>query len=154
MPTTLKTSTVVLGEKVYSSYMLSAGIVGFVGLLFHASWGTVESLSTSPAKLNFAPSSSTQTRWTQLMCAFQLLSVDLGLSTALAFILVFTSWLEPKATLAYMLSLWNAARALVWLVQLMALRRPLKDYVLLPQWLFFSICSALCYGGAHQLALP
>jgi len=136
-----------------SGYMLTAGMVGLIGFLVHSSWGTAESLSTSPARLNFAPSSSTQTRWTQLMCAFQLLSVDLAASVALAFILAFTSWLTPKPLLAYMLSGWNAMRALAWLLQMLALRRPARDYLRLPQWIFFSVCALLCYFGARQLTL-
>lgn len=137
-----------------SSYMLAAAIVGAVGFFVHVTWGTLESLSTSPSRLNFAPSSATQTRWTQLMCAFQVLSMDLAISTLLAFILTFTSWLEPKPLLAYALSGWNAARALAWLWQMMALRRPLKEYALLPQWVFFGVCAALCYAGARQFSVP
>jgi magnesium-transporting ATPase (P-type) len=137
-----------------NSYMLAAGIVGTVGFFIHIVWGTLESLSTSPARLNFAPSSATQTRWMQLMCAFQVLSIDLAASAALAFFLALTPWLEPRPLLAYMLSGWNALRALAWLVQLLALRRPLGDYARLPQWVFFSACCVLCYLGARQLAMP
>ena len=138
------------------NYQLAiVGGLTVLALLAHVFGGIRESLSVEPAKLvdkeklaNFA---TLERNWVQLMCAFQLVTVDLLALSVLLFLLAFTEVFVQKQLLGFSLSavyfLWGCA----WLVQLFTLRRKAIDYLLLGHWSFWFGCSALIYWGSLSL---
>ena len=138
------------------NYQLAiVGGLTVLALLAHVFGGIRESLSVEPVKLvdkeklaNFA---TLERNWVQLMCAFQLVTVDLLALSVLLFLLAFTEVFVQKQLLGFSLSavyfLWGCA----WLVQLFTLRRKVIDYLLLGHWSFWFGCSALIYWGSLSL---
>ncbi len=134
-----------------------AGVAAITALAFfaHVFGGIPQSLSTEPAKhagkAQVAGLELPQRHWVQLMCAFQLVTIDLLALSVLLFLLAFTDVFNQKQLLGFSLSalyfLWGCA----WLAQLLALKRPAKDYLLLGQWIFWFGCSAVIYWGSLSL---
>lgn len=85
------------------------------------------------------------------MCAFQLVTVDLLALSVLLFLLTFTEVFVQKQMIGFLLSalyfLWGCS----WLVQLLFLKQPAKDYLMLGQWIFWFGCSAHIYWGSLAL---
>lgn len=121
----------------------------------HVLGGIPQSLTAEPAKLADKDKASglelRQRHWVQLMCAFQLVTVDLLAVSVLLFLVALTDVFVQKQLIGFSLSalyfLWGCS----WLVQLFALKRPTKDYLLLGQWVFWFGCSALVYWGSLSL---
>lgn len=78
-------------------------------------------------------------------------SIDLVVPSALLLVLGTTDLLPAKREIALVASgfftLWGAA----WLAQLLVLRRGLKDYLLLEQWVFLFVCAGLLAWGLQSL---
>ena len=121
----------------------------------HVFGGIPQSLHADPAKLADEDKAHTletpQRNWVQLMCAFQLVTVDLLAVSILLFVVALTDVLVQKQMIGFSLSalyfLWGCS----WVVQLFALKRPPKDYLLLGQWIFWFGCSAVIYWGSLSL---
>jgi len=138
------------------NYQLAiVGGLTVLALLAHVFGGIRESLSVEPAKLadkeKVANLATLERNWVQLMCAFQLVTVDLLALSVLLFLLAFTEVFVQKQLLGFSLSavyfLWGCS----WLVQLFTLRRKAIDYLLLGHWSFWFGCSALIYWGSLSL---
>lgn len=126
-----------------------------LALLAHLSGGLKESLTVRPANANpdapdYAQMVGTQRNWVQLMCAFQLLSVDLGVIAVLLYLLAFTTVLAPIPGAAWGMAVWFAAWGIAWFLQIAFLGRPKKDYLFLGHWGFWFVCSGLLIWGALQ----
>ncbi len=126
----------------------------FIALLAHTFVGTRETFSIRPVRTNEADSDNVaalERNWIQALCAFQLVTVDLSALSLLLFALGATEWIPARrqVTLAVsaLLMLWGVA----WLIQLIALRRPARDYLLLGQWLLCFVCAALLCWGTQSL---
>jgi hypothetical protein len=80
-----------------------------------------------------------------------MVTVDLFVLSVLLFLLGTTDVLPARRELALITAgffvLWGAA----WVVQLLVLRRPLKEYLLLGQWVFWFLCAGLLLWGAQSL---
>jgi len=134
-----------------------ATVAAITALAFfaHVFVGIRQSLCADPAKLTDKNKTekfeTVELHWVQLMCAFQLVSVDLLALSVLLFLLAFTDVFIQKQLIGFSLSalyfLWGCS----WLVQLFALKRQAKDYLLLGQWIFWFGCSALLYWGSLSL---
>lgn len=132
-------------------------VAGVTALAFlaHVFGGVPQSLTAEPAKLADKARADSleipQRHWVQLMCAFQLVTVDLFALSVLLFLLALTDVFVQKQMIGFSLSalyfLWGCS----WLVQLFALKRPAKDYLMLGQWIFWFGCSALIYWGSLSL---
>lgn len=126
-----------------------------VAFFAHVFGGIPQSLAAEPAKLadkgKVHDLETPQRHWVQLMCAFQLVTVDLLAVSALLFLVALTDVFVQKQLIGFSLSalyfLWGCS----WVVQLLALKRPPKDYLLLGQWIFWFGCSALIYWGSLSL---
>lgn len=131
-----------------------AGSIIFLAFLAHTFVGIREALSTRP-RGEFAEvdneAVTIERNWVQSLCAFQLVTVDLFVVSVVLFILGTTELLPARRELALIAAgffvLWGAA----WLVQLLVLRRSLKDYLLLGQWAVWFVCSGLLLWGAQSL---
>ena len=117
--------------------------------LAHVLGGIPQSLTAEPAKLADKDKAASlelpQRHWVQLMCAFQLVTVDLLAVSVLLFLVALTDVFAQKQLIGFSLSalyfLWGCS----WVVQLFALKRPAKDYLLLGQSIFWFGCSAVIY---------
>lgn len=138
------------------NYQLAiVGALTFLALLAHIFGGIRESLSVAPAKLadteKVANFEALERNWVQSMCAFQLVTVDLLVLSALLFLLAFTDVLLQKQLIGFGLAAFYFLWGCAWLVQIFALRRKAKDYLLLGHWIFWFGCSALIYWGSLSL---
>ena len=132
-----------------------AGGLTLVAFLAHVFVGIRESLSVEPARLvdkNTVEDYKTLDRnWVQSMCAFQLVSVDLLVLSALLLVLAFTDFFIQKQLIGFGLAAFYFLWGCAWFLQLFSLRRKPEDYLLLGHWVFWFGCSALIYWGALLL---
>jgi hypothetical protein len=132
----------------------AAGAIVLLAFFAHTFVGNREALSTRPHREpdeNRSDAASIERNWVQLLCAFQLVTINLFVLSVLLFVLGTTDLLPARREVALaaagFFTLWGA----VWLVQLFALRRRLKDYLLLGQWVFWFLCAGLLLWGAQLL---
>lgn len=125
-------------------------------VLAHMSGGILDSLTVRPSrntdeketKVSF---DKIERNWVQLMCAFQIVSVDLIAIAGVLYLLAFTDALQPSSEIAVGLSVLFAFWGIAWLVQLASLQRPKKDYLFLSHWGLWFLCSGLLFWGAQTL---
>ena len=127
-----------------------------LAVLAHLFGGIRESLTVRPSNNSLKQESNLsyeriERNWVQLMCAFQLVSIDLVAVAVVLYLLAFTSYLHPAPQIAVGMAVFFAGWGSVWLVQLLSLKRAKKDYVLLGQWVLWFICSGLLIWGARIL---
>ena len=122
----------------------------------HITGGIMQSLSIEPSKV--AKRSGVDLsinvldrNWVQVMCAFQLVSVDLLVLAGVLYLLAFTELLAPRQAIGFALAGLFFVWGVVWLVQLGALKRKLKDYLLLGHWSVWFLCAGLVYWGSLSL---
>lgn len=123
--------------------------LAFIAHLFS---GTRESLSISPLKTGAEGNShdldSLNKNWIQSMCAFQMISVDLLILSGLLFVISLTDIVPFERVVILSLSVLYLLWGLAWLIQLLALKAKLKNYLHLGQWMFWLISSGLlCWGS-------
>lgn len=88
--------------------------------------------------------------WTQALCVFQLVSVDLVLLATCAWLLALTDILPARRELAYLVAGWLGLWCLAWLAQLAAVKTSRRNYGQLGQWVLFLVCAGLmCWGAQH-----
>lgn len=132
-----------------------AGAITLLAFFAHTFVGIREALTTAPSKLaekeSVANFQEVERNWVQSICAFQMVTVDLLVLSALLFLLAFTDIIGQKQLVGFSLSafyfLWGSA----WLLQLAIFKRQTKDYLLLSQWLFWFVCAGLIFWGAQSL---
>jgi hypothetical protein len=95
------------------------------------------------------PAEEAQRHWTQALCVFQLVSVDLILLTLTVWLLALTDILPARRELAYLVAAWLVLWSLAWLAQLAAVKSARKNYGLLGQWVLFLVCAGLMCWGAQ-----
>lgn len=125
-------------------------------VLAHMTGGIKESLSVRPARLADGSMGSVsqqkvERNWVQMMCAFQLVSVDLIAIAGVLYLLAFTDHLQPSRFIAIAMAVVFAFWGIAWLLQLMSLKRPRQDYFILGHWVFWFACSGLLVWGARTL---
>ncbi|MFC4159008.1 hypothetical protein [Chitinimonas lacunae] len=128
---------------------LTAGVLVALAFLAHTFIGVREALSTRPLRQGQRDSDFMvlERRWVQSLCAFQLVTIDLLALAALLIALSFPSLLPARQSLAQMSLLLLLGWGVIWLIQMAALRRPFKDYLVLGQWILWFICAGLLYQG-------
>lgn len=125
--------------------VLMVGCITLLALIAHIFGGTLETKSIKPD----ANDEKKIRSWKQVMCAFQMLAVDLGVVTILLFLISLTEIIPFEHEVIFILSLLYLLWGIVWLVQLFCLNSHRKTYLILPQWLLWFGCSALLYYGAQ-----
>lgn len=127
-----------------------------LAILAHLTGGILESLTVRPSnntqqKLDEGSFAKLERNWVQLMCAFQLVSIDLVAIALVLYLLAFTNYLQPTESIAFGMAIFFALWGVVWLVQIACLKRPKKDYLILSHWVFWFVCSGLMFWGAKTL---
>ncbi len=125
-------------------------------IVAHLTGGLRDSLRLNPARLADNGRKEEELvqlsrNWVQMMCAFQLVSVDLVVVTTILYFLAFSPDLIQRYIIALCVSAVFFALGIVWLLQLAALKRAPKDYLLLSHWSFWFLCSALVFWGAKDI---
>ncbi len=132
-----------------------AGFITLIAFFAHTFVGIRQALITAPARLtkkeNVANFEVVERNWVQSICAFQMVTIDLLALSVLLFLLAFTDILGSKELLALGLAAFYLLWGIIWLLQLLFLKRRAKDFLLLSQWLFWFVCAGLMYWGAQSL---
>ena len=133
-----------------------AGGLTLLACLAHITGGFAQSLSIAPSKIadtriEQGALAALDRNWAQVMCAFQLVTVDLLALSVVLYLLAFTNLLAPKQAVAFAVSAIYGFWGCAWLVQLLALKRSPKAYLLLGHWAFWFLCAGLIYWGALSL---
>lgn len=127
-----------------NTLVLVVACLNSLALLAHLFGGTKDNASIAPVQAELR----LVRNWRQSMCAFQMLTVDLAIVSALLFVIALTDLISFEYELILLLSVLYLLWGIVWLVQLVWLRSNSKAYLELPQWLFWFVCSGLLYLGA------
>jgi hypothetical protein len=127
----------------YEYPLLIVACFSFLAVIAHIIGGTKETASIAPDKNNILLTRS----WKQVMCALQMLAIDLIAVTIALFTISLTDliWFEYELTL--FLSLLYLLWGVVWLVQLVWLKSNAKTFMYLSPWLFGFVGSGLLYIG-------
>ena len=130
-----------------------AGTLTVFAFLAHVFIGIRETYDIAPDKTMVQAGDedavTVERNWVQALCAFQMVTIDLLVLPALLFTLVFWEGLEGKKMIALGLSIFYALWGAAWLIQLLVLKRPQKDLLMLGQWILWFICAGLIYWGAQ-----
>lgn len=89
--------------------------------------------------------------WVQLMCAFQLVSVDLLAISGVLYLLAFTELLAPRQAIGFAVAGLFFFWGIVWFAQVGALKPKLKEFLLLGHWSVWFVFSGLVYWGSLSL---
>lgn len=90
--------------------------------------------------------------WVQAMCAFQMLTLDLIVLTALLYTLALSELLQPKGTILYALAGYFALQGVIWLGNVIYLRRSGATVLSLPHWTVWFVIAGLLLWGASGSA--
>ncbi len=133
--------------------ILVAGVLTFVAFLGHITLGYQESLRVDPRlhKQAALASQPVDLHWTQMMGAWQMVTIDLVVISALLFALAATSLVPSPRTVATGIAVLFALWGVAWLLQLLLLKRETMDYLKLGQWLLWLVNAGLIYWGAQSL---
>ncbi len=154
-------------------FFLAAAVLMTLAVFAHMAAGTRETLSLRPAEKSDRhdgisqgnkndhaarqgissqddDTERAQRNWTQALCAFQLVSVDLVLIAATIWLLALTDTVPARHEIACFIAGWLGIWGFVWLLQLLALKTSSRNCVLLGQWLLFFLCAVLMGWGAME----
>lgn len=124
--------------------VLIVACITLVAFVAHVIVGTKETASIAPA-----PEEKKLTAdWVQAMCAFQMLSVDLLAVSAALFAVVFLDLGSIENQIVLLISLLFLIWGVVWVVQLLWLKRPAANLLRLPHWAIWFVCSGLLFYGS------
>lgn len=129
--------------------IIIAGIIVFMAFIAHTFVGIREAMSTRPSAYEKTP--TIERNWVQSMCAFQMVTIDLFALSILLLILGATEMLPARKEFALYTSLFLVLWGVAWFIQILVLRRSLKDYLMLSQWAFWFACAGLLFWGSQSL---
>ena len=124
--------------------VLIVAFATLLALIAHIIGGTAETASIKPELSEPKKVRS----WKQAMCAFQMLTIDLGVVVVFLFVIGLTDIISFERELILFLSALYFLWGVVWLIQLLWLKSQAKTYLILPQWLFWFVCSGILYYGS------
>ena len=122
--------------------VLIVAIVMLIAVVAHVFGGTRETASIAPEDDKLTAS------WVQAMCAFQMLAIDLLAVAALLFAILFWDLGAVEPILLRLLSLLFLLWGIVWVAQVLWLRRPSASLLRLPHWVIWFVCAGLLYIGS------
>ena len=122
--------------------VLIVAIVMLIAVVAHVFGGTRETAAIAPEDDKLTAS------WVQAMCAFQMLAVDLLAVAALLFAILFWDLGAVEPILLRLLSLLFLLWGIVWVAQVLWLRRPSASLLRLPHWVIWFVCAGLLYVGS------
>ena len=124
--------------------VLIVACITLLAFVAHVLGGTKETAAIEP---DSAQPTLTK-HWVQAMCAFQMLSVDLLVVAGALFAISLKDFgdIEPLATQCF--AMLFLAWGIVWIVQLLWLKRAAATLLKLPHWVVWFVCSGLLFWGA------
>lgn len=124
--------------------VLIVAIVMTFAILGHVIIGTRETATLEPK----AARGKLMANWVQTMCAFQMLTLDLIVVTAVLYVIALRDVLpaEPQITLG--LAAYFALHGLLWLGQVLWFARPGATILTLPHWAVWLALAVLLWVGA------
>lgn len=134
--------------------ILAAGFLVLMAFLAHTLIGIREAMSIRPntgTDCAGEKAAALERNWVQSLCAFQLVTVDLLFLSAGLLMLGGTDWLPARREVALAAACFFALWGVAWVLQIAALRRPRRDYLLLGQWGLWLACAALVWWGSRSL---
>ena len=123
--------------------LIVACITAFA-LVAHVLVGTRETAAIAPSGDN---NKLTQ-HWVQAMCAFQMLSIDLLLVTAVLLAVAILDLGAIERSIVLILGALYLLWGVVWLAQMLWLKSRGVSLFRLPQWLVWFACAGLLFVGA------
>jgi len=124
--------------------VLIVAIITALAVVAHVIGGTRETASLAPDPKD----SKTSANWVQAMCAFQMLSVDLAVLTGLLFTIALSDVLPSERNWTLGLSLLFLLWGVVWVIQMLAVKRQGVTLLRLPHFLVWFVFAGLLYIGA------
>lgn len=124
--------------------VLIVASITLVAFVAHVVIGTKETASIAPV----AQDKKLTADWVQAMCAFQMLSVDLLVVSAALFAVVFMDFGNIESQIIRLFGVLFFAWGVVWVVQLLWLKRPAANLLRLPHWAIWFVCSGLLFYGS------
>ena len=131
--------------------ILTAGILSLLAFFAHAFIGDKENKQLKPE-----PSADEKAKeaWVQVRSGWHWVSVDLFLSGILLIVLATSDLIEEKQIILLLLSIYFFVTGLVWLGTVFLSRNNNKQLLVLGQWVFCFIVSALiCYGNLADVKM-
>jgi len=112
-----------------------------LAVIAHVIGGSKETAAIKPA----SDDSKLNAHWVQAMCAFQMLAVDLLAVCLLLFAIAFYDLGPQEDIYVLLLSALFFCWGLVWVIQLIWIKRTPRYLFRLPHWLVWFFCSAVLY---------
>lgn len=122
---------------------LIVACVCLVAVIAHVVGGTRETAALRPAESD----ARLTAHWVQAMCAFQMLAVDLLMVSLVLFAIAFYDLGANESTYVLLLSILFFLWGLVWVIQVVWLKKEARYLFRLPHWLVWFICSGILYWG-------
>ncbi len=123
---------------------LIAGALSLLAFFAHAFIGDKEYKALKPQ--SNTPTKEKET-WIQVRSGWHWVSVDLLLSASILFLLATTDIIKAKAEISLLLSIYFLICGAVWLCSVLISKENHKQILVLGQWIFCFIMSALIYTG-------
>lgn len=123
--------------------LIAAGVMT-IAVIGHVAVGTRETATLEPVGQTGKP----MAHWVQTMCAFQMLTPDLVIITALLYVLALGSALPEPHLFALGLAGYFALQGGLWIAHILWLRRSGATLRSLPHWAVWFFCSGLMLLGA------
>ena len=123
--------------------VLIVAVITALAVIAHVLGGTRETAALAPSAQN----STRSAHWVQAMCAFQMLSVDLIVVTGLLFTIALTDVLPFEARWITGLCLLFLAWGVVWVIQMLMVKRQGVTLMRLPHFLVWFVCAGLLWLG-------
>ena len=123
--------------------VLIVAIITLIAFVAHVIGGTRETAAIAPKE-----DDKLVVSWVQAMCAFQMLAVDLLALALLLFAIVFWDLGPGESLILQLASVLYFLWGVVWVVQVLWLKRPSATLLRLPHWIIWLLCSGLLYFGS------
>jgi hypothetical protein len=124
--------------------ILIAALIMTVAVIGHVAVGTKETATLEPV----GKTDKQMAHWVQAMCAFQMLTPDLIIVTVLLYLLALTQLIPEPQLFALGFAGYFALQGVMWLGQILWLRRSGVTALSLPHWMVWLLCSVLMVLGA------
>lgn len=138
--------------------ILAIAVLTLVAFVLHSTGGVWETLKIKPSRLResketaLADTEKNDRIWTQSLCAFQMLGIDLLVMAGVLYALAATDLILQKREVALVCALIFLLWGFVWVVQMLFIKRSFKSLFTLPHWLIWFACSAMVFYGSTQFA--
>ena len=128
--------------------VLIAGILSLLAFFVHALIGDKELQALKPSP---EASNKSKETWVQARSGWHWVSVDLFLSGVVLLILTLSEIIKAKNEILLLLGIYFTACGIAWLFTVFFSKNHNKQIIILGQWIFCFLMSALIFWGRSQL---